>query len=171
MVRALLCIASLAAPPAAAAQQTPADRRFAGGVTGIVYIERSVAELEGATFGGAVVFTGRIHPRFSITVEGGRARFYGDGQEGHRDFFLGALVGFHVRPAPTGLVLLAGPTLLHSERHKFFGGPGTNRAALTLGADYVWTVGERLALAAGWRSDLAAGITVHRPGFSVRVRF
>ena len=174
---ALVVASSLASPVLADAvrQDAPADaspgaRWFSIGATGLVHAERSEPELDGVTVGGAVVFTARVHPRFSGYVEGGRARFYADDQPGHRDFFLSGLLGIHPHD-DAGLVILAGPTLLHSERHKFFGDLAANKAALTLGAEYVWSVRERIALGIGWRTDLSAGMSVHRPGFSVRIRF
>ena len=148
----------------------PKIEPFTIGATFLLYVERSAPELDGVTGGGAVVFTARLNPRISVYAEGGRARFYADDQSGHRDFFLSGLLGFRPR-ADAELVILAGPTLLHSERHKFFGDLATNQAALTLGAEYVWSVGERLSLGVDWRTDLAAGMTVHRPGVSVRFGF
>jgi hypothetical protein len=171
---ALVSVAALAGPVSqdAPVGTSPHAHRLTFGATGLVYAERSEPELDGTTVGGAVVFAARVHPRISVYVEGGRARFYGDDQPGHRDFFLSGLVGIHPRDNDTtGLVILAGPTLLHSERHKFFGGLATNKAALTLGAEYVWPVRGRITMGLDWRTDLSAGMTVHRPGFSVRVAF
>ena len=167
----LLCVALIAVPAAADAQNDAATPPFTLGVTVTGYIERSEPELDGSTLGGALVFAARLHPQLSVYIEGGRARFYGDGQEGHRDFFLGGLLGFHLQQRADGLVLLAGATVLHSERHKFFGDLATNEAALTLGLEYVWLVDTRVVLAAAWRTDLASRIRVHRPGFSMRLRF
>ena len=171
---ALVGVVALASPVSqdAPAATSPRAPRLTFGATGLVYAESSEPELDGVTVGGAVIFTARVHSRISVYVEGGRARFYGDDQPGHRDFFLSGLVGIHPGDDDaTGLVILAGPTLLHSERHKFFGDLATNKAALTLGAEYVWLVRERIIVGLDWRSDLSAGMTVHRPGFSVRVGF
>ncbi len=161
------------APAASSLQAATASKRarFSLGVAGSVYSERSEPGLEGTTIAGAVSFTGRVTERISVIVEGGRARFFGDHQAGHRDFFLSGLVGVHATPGPSGVVVLVGPTLLHSQLHSHFADLDTNRLALSVGLDYVWLVGARVAIAATWRSDFSSGISVHRPGAAVRVRF
>jgi len=168
-----LLILLLLAPRAAAGQDIAGAtaRPLAIGVSGFVYIERSEPGLSGVTFGGALVFAVRLHEHLSVIVEGGRAKFYADDQPGHRDFFFGGLVGVHPSASDGGLVLVAGPALIHSERHKFFGDLSTNRLGMTIGADWVWLIGERVAVAASWRTDLASGMTSHRPGASLRFRF
>ena len=159
---------TVSSPQAPAANER---RRLGLGIAGFAYTERSEPGLQGTTVAGAVSFSGRVTERISIVIEGGRARFYGDDQAGHRDFFLSGLVGVHATPGTSGIVLLAGPTFLHSQLHSHFADLDTNRLALSLGLDYVWLVDNWLGIAASWRSDLGAGISVHRPGLSVRVRF
>jgi hypothetical protein len=159
--------------PAAAGQATfgTPNRPLSIGVGGLVYIERSEPELDGETNGFLLGFTAQVHRRASILVEAGRAKFYGDDQPGHRDYFLSGLLGVHPMNRDGGPVLVGGVTLIHSERHKFFGDLSTNRAGLTVGADWAWPIGEQIIVAANWRTDLAGGMTVHRPGASLRFRF
>ncbi len=165
-VRAVATAVSSAQAP------TVNERRRVGlGIAGFAYMESSELGLEGATMAGAVSFTLQVTERFSTVIEGGRARFDGDDQAGHRDFFLSGLVVVHATPGAAGLVVLAGPTFLHSQLHSHFADLGTNRLALSLGLDYVWLVGTRVSIAASWRSDLGSGISVHRPGVAVRIRF
>ena len=165
-VRAVATAVSSAQAP------TVNERRRVGlGIAGFAYMESSELGLEGATMAGGVSFTLQITERFSTVIEGGRARFDGDDQAGHRDFFLSGLVVVHATPGAAGLVVLAGPTFLHSQLHSHFADLGTNRLSLSLGLDYVWLVGTRVSIAASWRSDLGSGISVHRPGVAVRIRF